>query len=51
MQLFKKTHFDFVGKRRWAYAFSALLLGSGIVSLIMKGGPRLGIDFTGGAAA
>ncbi len=48
MQLFTKTNFDFVGKRYYAYAFSVILLLSGIVSLVMKGGPKLGIDFTGG---
>ncbi len=48
MQLFKKTHFDFIGMRYWAYAFSGLLIGAGLVSLAMKGGPKLGIDFKGG---
>ena len=49
MQLFKKTNFDFVGKRYHAYAFSVLLLGIGLASLVVKKGPRLGIDFTGGS--
>src|ERR1700761_8811149 len=49
MQLFKKTNFDFMGKRYYAYAFSGLLLLSGFVSLAIKKGPRLGIDFTGGS--
>ncbi len=49
MQFFKTTHFDFVGKRRWAYAFSAVLILSGVASLVVKKGPRLGIDFTGGS--
>ena len=48
MQLFKKTHFDFIGKRYPAFALSSILLLAGIVSLVMKGGPKLGIDFTGG---
>ncbi|MFA5975854.1 MAG: protein translocase subunit SecF [Elusimicrobiota bacterium] len=48
MQLFKKTNIDFIGKRYYAFAFSAVLLLSGIVSLVVKGGPKLGIDFTGG---
>src|SRR5205807_5343822 len=48
MQLFKKTNFDFIGMRYWAYAFSGLLIGAGLISLFMKGGPKLGIDFTGG---
>jgi len=49
MQLFKKTNFDFVGKRYYAYAFSGVLLIAGIVSLVAHKGPRLGIDFTGGS--
>ncbi len=48
MQLFKKTHFNFIGMRYYAYSFSGLLIGAGLVSLFMKGGPKLGIDFTGG---
>ena len=48
MQLFKKTNIDFIGKRHIAFIFSGILLLSGIVSLVMKGGPKLGIDFTGG---
>jgi preprotein translocase subunit SecF len=48
MQLFKKTNFDFIGMRYYAYAFSGILIGAGLVSLFMKGGPKLGIDFTGG---
>lgn len=49
MQLFKKTNFDFMGKRYMFYVVSAVLLLSGVVSLVVKGGPRLGIDFTGGS--
>lgn len=48
MQLFKKTNIDFIGKRFVAFAVSFVLLASGIVSLVIKGGPKLGIDFTGG---
>jgi preprotein translocase SecF subunit len=48
MQLFKKTHFDFIGKRYYAYAFSGVLILASVVSLVLKGGPKLGIDFTGG---
>lgn len=48
MQLFKKTNFDFISARYYAYAFSGVLIGAGLVSLFLKGGPKLGIDFTGG---
>jgi len=49
MQLFKNTNFDFL---RWKWPFiglSLLLSASGLVSLWLKGGPRYGIDFRGGA--
>src|SRR5476649_2861088 len=48
MQLFKKTHIDFIALRYKAFFLSSVLLLSGIVSLVIKGGPKLGIDFTGG---
>jgi preprotein translocase subunit SecF len=41
------TKIDFVGIRYFAYAFSALLILIGIVSLLVKG-PQFGIDFAGG---
>lgn len=47
--LFSQTpRFDFIGNRRKAYVFSAFLLLLGVVSLVVKGGPRYGIDFVGG---
>jgi preprotein translocase subunit SecF len=42
------TRLDFIGYRRWAFAFSALLILVGLASLFVKGGPRYGIDFAGG---
>lgn len=39
--------FDFVGKRKWFYAFSLAIMVPGIVFLLL-GGLKLGIDFTGG---
>lgn len=39
---------DFVGWRRWAITGSVVLLLLGVASLVMKGGPRYGIDFAGG---
>ncbi len=48
MQLFRQTNIDFIGKRYWAFLFSGILLLAGIASLVLKGGPKLGIDFTGG---
>lgn len=49
MQFIKPdTKINFVGRRRWAYAFSILLFIITIVSLIAHGGPRYGVDFAGG---
>lgn len=39
---------DFLGREKWAFAVSAFLILLGIISLIVKGGPRYGIDFAGG---
>ena len=40
---------DFVGLRKIAYAISIILILVGVASLVVKGGPRYGIDFAGGA--
>jgi preprotein translocase subunit SecF len=48
MEIFKQTNFDFLGKKMPFLIGSALLLAAGIGSLIVKGGPRYGIDFKGG---
>jgi preprotein translocase subunit SecF len=40
--------FDIVGKRKWFFLFSALLIVPGLVFLLL-GGLKLGIDFTGGS--
>jgi preprotein translocase SecF subunit len=48
MQLFHETHFDFVGWRRKAFLISGTLIALSIGSLIVKGGPKLSVDFKGG---
>jgi preprotein translocase SecF subunit len=49
MELFKHTDFDFLGKK-WPFIILSLILTvAGFVSLGVKGGPRYGIDFRGGA--
>ena len=49
MQLIKPDiNLDFIGKRRLAYAFSALMLLVSVVSLLWHQGPRYGVDFAGG---
>lgn len=48
MEIFKNTNFDFLGKK-WPFIIASLVLTAvGLGSLIMKGGPRYGIDFKGG---
>ncbi|WP_320170037.1 protein translocase subunit SecF [Maridesulfovibrio sp.] len=42
------TKIDFIGFRRKAFIISAVLILLGVVSLVMKGGPKYGIDFAGG---
>src|SRR5437660_8070759 len=49
MELFKNTNFDFLGKKWPFIGLSLLLTVAGLISLAVKGGPRLGIDFRGGA--
>jgi preprotein translocase subunit SecF len=48
MELFKNANFDFLGKK-WPFIIASLVLTViGLASLVMKGGPRYGIDFRGG---
>jgi len=48
MQIIKKTSINFIRFRLIAAIFSMVLISCGIASLIINGGPRLSIDFTGG---
>lgn len=45
---FKKFNINFVGKRKYYYAFSGLVIAAGIFSYVQKGGFSLGVDFQGG---
>ena len=49
MEFFKKTNFDFIGIRKYAYAFSIITF---LISLgyLLVHGPNYGIDFTGGTS-
>lgn len=51
IRILKNTHIDFLGKRRLAAIISLAAIFAGIGSLIIKGGPALAIDFTGGTLA
>lgn len=48
MRFFRNANFDFLGVRRRAYVVSGVLLLLGLGSLVLRGGPRYGVDFTGG---
>jgi len=50
MQFIKETRIDFIGKRKIALTISLVMILVGIASLIIHGGPKLGIDFTGGSS-
>lgn len=45
---FKSFKIDFVGKRKYYYIFSALVIIAGIFSYVKKDGFSLGVDFKGG---
>ncbi len=52
MQIFKSdVNINFVGVRKIAYGISVVLILASIVSLVIHGGPKVGIDFAGGAEA
>ena len=48
MRFFGKTEISFVDRRRKAFLLSAIIIGAGLISLAVKGGPDLSIDFEGG---
>jgi preprotein translocase subunit SecF len=47
IELFRSPSYNFIGKRRWAYLLSAVLLVIGLGTLTVRG-LRYDIDFTGG---
>ena len=48
MEFLVSTHINFLGHRRAAFILSAVLILAGVISLVVQGGPKLGIDFQGG---
>ncbi len=48
MQFFTDTHYNIVDKRKMGYILSGTLILLSIISLILHGGPKYNIDFTGG---
>ncbi len=48
LQIFTHADYDFIGKRRIAYAISIVFTLLGLAHIAYKGGLQAGIDFTGG---
>jgi len=42
------TNIDFIGLKKIAFILSAVIILAGLASLVIKGGPKYGIDFAGG---
>ncbi|UCH10674.1 MAG: protein translocase subunit SecF [Fidelibacterota bacterium] len=51
MRLLTNVNIDFLGKRKLAAITSGAVIFIGLASLVVKGGPALSIDFTGGTLA
>ncbi len=51
MRLFKNTKYDFLGKSKIAVSLSLIVIVAGMLSIMVKGGLNLSIDFTGGTIA
>jgi preprotein translocase subunit SecF len=43
-----ETRFDFMGRRRVWFTLSTIVIVAGILSIVLRGGLNLGIDFKGG---
>ncbi len=50
MQFLRESNLNIIGQKKIAYIFSGVLILIGIISLILHGGPKYGIDFTGGTS-
>ena len=48
IEFFKEPNIDWMGKAKYFYALSGILLLAGLISWVSKGGLRYGIDFRGG---
>jgi preprotein translocase SecF subunit len=49
MEFFRNPQINFVGAMKTAFTISVVLVVVAAVSLVLHGGPRLSIDFTGGS--
>ena len=48
IELFKEPNIDWMGKAKYFYALSGLLLLAGVLSVFHQGGLKYGLDFKGG---
>lgn len=48
MRFLTDTHFDFMRRRKTAFLFSMAIIVPGLISILVRGGLNLGVDFTGG---
>ncbi|MDD5495812.1 MAG: protein translocase subunit SecD [Candidatus Omnitrophica bacterium] len=48
MQFFRATHIDFIGKRKFCYILSAVVIVAGLAIFFMRGEKNFGVDFSGG---
>jgi preprotein translocase subunit SecF len=51
MRFLTNVNIDFLGKRKIAAVISGVAILTGLFSLVVKGGPELSIDFSGGTLA
>jgi preprotein translocase subunit SecF len=42
------TKIDFIGKRYYCFVLSSFLILAGTISMVLRGGPNYGVDFSGG---
>ena len=49
MRIIKDTNIDFMRQRKLAFLISTVVILSGLISLLVNGGPKLSIDFKGGS--
>ncbi len=49
MEFFRNPNINFTGAMKPAFTFSAILVVVSLIALLIHGGPRLSIDFTGGS--
>jgi preprotein translocase subunit SecF len=52
LEILGATNIDFMGKRKYSFAFSGFMVLLGLVALVQigRGAANLGIDFAGGTA-